>query len=65
MSWRVKVKYGYNDIYFTFEDVEEAAYFCTTMLVAFDKEMSYDKKDLYVSMTPFDPEKENNTDEED
>lgn len=64
MNWRVMVKYGYTDICFDFEDVSEAADFCTSMLTSFNRSVSYDKKELYVSLKPFDPEKEHFNEED-
>ena len=64
MIWRVKVKYSYNELFFDFESSEEAANFCITLLKSFNKKESYDKKDLYVSMFPFNEEVENTDDDD-
>lgn len=51
MVWRVYFKYGYMDVAFDFESSEVAAEFIKTALTSFNKEVSYDKKDLYLSMS--------------
>lgn len=49
--WRVTLKYGYIDVRFNFKTAEEACAFLSTAAGSFDKNSSYDKKDLYLNIT--------------
>lgn len=48
--WRVKMKYSYNDIFFDFDNADEATKFVVTAMTAFNKKESDDRKELYVSL---------------
>lgn len=61
--WRVTLKYGYTDIRFNFKTAEEACEFLATAAGAFDKNSSYDKKDLYLNITFVDANDEGDNDE--
>ena len=49
--WRVTLKYGYYDICFDFTDADDACNFIITTGKSFNKDISYDKKDLYINMS--------------
>ena len=57
--WRVKFKCGYNELTFDFDGVDEASNFIILAGKTYNKSMTYDKKELYLSMSYV-----NKTDEE-
>lgn len=60
--WRVKFKYGYYDLVFDFESVDDAANFIITAGKTFKKEYSYDNKDLFIGMSYVDKDKKEEDD---
>lgn len=49
--WRVKMLYGYRNVFFDFDTPDDAADFIRTCALHFNKDMSEDKKDLIMNMS--------------
>ena len=48
--WRVKFKFGYNELVFDFENVEDASNFIMVATKTFNKDMVYEHKDLWCTI---------------
>ena len=54
--WRVKFKCGYQDLVFDFPNVDDASNFIIMAGKTYNKKMTYDEKELYLSMSYVDKE---------
>ena len=60
--WRVKFKCGYNELVFDFDSVDEASNFIIIAGKTYNRSMTYDKKELYLSMSYVDKDTEEEDD---
>lgn len=60
--WRVKFKCGYNELVFDFDGVDEASNFIILAGKTYNRSMTYDKKELYLSMSYVDKDTEEEDD---
>ena len=60
--WRVKFKCGYNELSFDFDNIDEASNFVILAGKTYNRSMTYDKKELYLSMSYIDKDAEEEED---